>query len=100
MIITRHKEKGILTVNLEGRIDTLSAPGLEDYLRPLLKKDNPVVVVDFGKVDYISSAGLRTFLIVRKLSDTVEGKLILQNMNKRVRQVFDITGFTPMFEVR
>ncbi|MBR7159356.1 MAG: STAS domain-containing protein [Alphaproteobacteria bacterium] len=100
MNITKNKQNQITTVSLEGRIDTLSAPELEGYLLPLLRKDNPVIVVDLAKVDYISSAGLRTFLIARKLVETVEGKLILQNMNQRVKQVFDITGFTPMFEVR
>ncbi len=99
MNISKTLQDQSIILYIEGRIDTLSAPELEDYLRSILKKDNTQIVVDFAKVDYISSAGLRTFLIIKKLAEAKNKKLILQNMNQRVKQVFDITGFTSMFEV-
>ena len=95
MITSKNQEGSRLTVALDGRIDTLTAPQLESELKPLLNGISELVL-DFAQVAYISSAGLRVLLATQKSMRTAGGSLMITNAVPAVREVFDITGFSDI----
>ena len=95
MIASKTLDGNKLTVALDGRIDTLTAPQLESELKPLLNGITELVL-DFAQVAYISSAGLRVLLATQKSMRTAGGSLMITNAVPAVREVFDITGFSDI----
>lgn len=95
MIVSKKQEGSKLTVELEGRIDTLTAPQLETELAPLLDGVS-ALVIDLAQVAYISSAGLRVLLSTHKKMISAGGSLTIANAVSAVREVFDITGFSDI----
>lgn len=97
MQINKNLENGILSVSLNGRIDTLSAPQLENELKSS-SSGLSEIVFDMKEVSYVSSAGLRVFLAARKqIGDN--GKLRLINVSEDVYSVFEITGFVDILTI-
>ena len=97
MTIQETREKGKLTLALEGRLDTITAPELE----ALLKKQLPLtdeLVIDMEKLEYLSSVGLRVLLYAHQ---TLEGRgtMVICNANELVREVFDVTGFSDILTI-
>ena len=95
MITSKNLDGNRLTVALDGRIDTLTAPQLESELKPLLNGISELVL-DFAQVAYFSSAGLRVLLATQKSMRTAGGSLMITNAVPAVREVFDITGFSDI----
>ena len=87
MQIAETRRDGIIAVVPAGRIDTTTAPTLEGHLNALLAVGARRVVVDFSRVDYISSAGLRVMLIVARRMKESNGQLALCGFPEAVRQV-------------
>ena len=96
MDVTYRLDKEILYIAVEGRIDASNAAAAEEKIFAI-KRENPGkhVVVDADKLEYISSAGLRVILKLRK----EEPKLAIINVAPAVYEVFDMTGFTDMVTV-
>ena len=97
MKIIKNQEGATLTVALEGRLDTTTAPDLEAEL----VKDMPEVetlTMDFTELQYISSAGLRVLLSAHKVMNGKGGMKII-NANEIVKEVFDVTGFTDILNI-
>jgi anti-anti-sigma factor len=90
---------GIVAIVPAGRIDTTTAPVLEQHLTALLVSGERRLVVDFSGVEYISSAGLRVMLLLARRVRDVDGRLGLCAMGDPVRQVFQLAGFLPLFAV-
>ena len=97
MKITMTREETRLTVALEGRLDTTTAPELEKVLKENLDSVTGLTL-DFAKLDYISSAGLRVLLSAHKVMITKDGMKI-RNANEIVREVFDVTGFADILTI-
>jgi anti-anti-sigma factor len=57
------------------------------------------LVVDLSQLDYVSSSGLRVFILAAKRLQTVGGKIVLCSMKDQVRQVFDLAGFSSMLSI-
>lgn len=91
MTITTNRKDRELTVTLEGRLDTLTAPDLEEQLEPALNGVEKLVF-DFEKLTYISSAGLRVMLDAMQAMEG-KGKLVVRNVAPQVMDVFQVTGF-------
>ncbi len=86
-----------LTVALEGRLDTTTAPKLEEKL--LGSVDGITrLVFDVEKLEYISSAGLRVLLAMQKLMNR-QGAMLLRNVNEAVMEVFEVTGFSDILRI-
>ena len=87
-----------LTVAIEGRIDTQTAPELEQAIQAALDgvKD---LVLDFTQVGYISSAGLRTVLGAQNQMDATGGTMVLRGCNKNILGVFKVTGFDSFLTI-
>ena len=92
-------ENQIAIITIAGRLDGVTAPECEKQMRELLSGDTSQVIVDFGKLDYISSAGLRSILLIAKLINEKQGQLSLANVEGNVRSVFDMSGFSNIFKI-
>jgi anti-anti-sigma factor len=90
---------GIAIVAPQGRIDTTTSSSLEDAIRRLVDGGRRNLLVDLSGVEYISSAGLRVFLVLAKRMRDLRGTLVLSGMTEPVRQVFQLAGFLPLFRV-
>ena len=86
-----------LTIGIIGRLDTTTAPELESTLASSLDGVKKLVL-DFGGLDYISSAGLRVLLAAQKTMNK-QGEMIVKDPNEDVKEVFDITGFCDILTI-
>ncbi|MBQ5329660.1 MAG: STAS domain-containing protein [Oscillospiraceae bacterium] len=86
-----------LTVEVSGRLDTVTAPTLEAELKTSLDGVT-VLVFDFAGLDYISSAGLRVLLSTQKVMNK-QGKMIIRNANDSIMEIFDVTGFVDLLTI-
>lgn len=87
-------------LEIEGRIDSTTSAVLEKKLLAMIEdKGLNALIMEFSKVDYISSAGLRVLISAAKYLIKNNGRLALVGLNANVREVFDIAGFFQMFEI-
>jgi anti-sigma B factor antagonist len=97
MTIEKHRQGAELTVMLEGRLDTVSAPDFDAVVKnELLGVDT--FILDLKKLQYTSSAGLRVILIAQKTMNK-QGKLILKNVPEAVMEVFEMTGLSDLLTI-
>ncbi len=97
MTINKTQEGSKLTVALEGRLDTTTAPELEEDLKGSLDTVTDLVV-DMEKLDYISSAGLRVLLWAQKTMNQ-KGTMVVKNVSEVVNEVFEVTGFSDILTI-
>ena len=87
-----------LTVELEGRLDTITSPDLEEELEDKIEGIEKLVF-DLGGLEYISSAGLRVLVGAAQAIDENDGDMVIRNLSVPVRDVFDVTGFSDAFDI-
>jgi anti-sigma B factor antagonist len=87
-----------MTIALEGRLDTLTAPELQKDLGGYKLSELSEIVLDLSKLDYISSAGLRVLLQAFR-SMKMGGVLRVTNANDITKKVFEVTGFDEIFTI-
>lgn len=97
MTINRTREGDALTVALEGRLDTTTAPQLEAELKQCLDGVT-ALALDMEKLDYLSSAGLRVLLAAQKQMNK-QGSMVIRHVNETIMEVFEITGFIDILTV-
>ena len=97
MEIIKNQNGSELNIELIGRLDTTTAPELDNDLKTSLDGVTKVVF-DFTKLEYISSAGLRVLLAAQKVMNK-QGEMILTNVNDDVKEVFEITGFVDILTI-
>lgn len=85
------------TIILSGRLDTTTAPELDAFAEKALG-DTQELVLDFGGLEYISSAGLRVLLKLQKLMNK-KGSMKLIHVGEVVKEVFEITGFMDILTI-
>ena len=98
MEIKKTKSESGLLVALVGRLDTNTAPELEKSVSNELNTVKQLNL-DLGKLDYISSAGLRVVLTLHKAMGAKGGKLVVQHPKDEVMEVFDMTGFSSFLTI-
>lgn len=81
------------------RFDAFVAKEIESEFIDMIEKGASNILCDFSNTEYISSAGLRVLLVAAKKLQQNDGKLILCNMGSYVYEVFEISGFTKLFEI-
>ena len=96
MKISKNLNGTALTIALEGRLDTTTAPELEKELNALGNVNE--LTLDFGKLEYISSAGLRVLLAAHKIMSRKGGMKVI-NVNEIVNEVFEVTGFSDILTI-
>ena len=97
MTITKELNGKDLTVALEGRLDTITAPELETELKASLDGVSKLTL-DFSKLEYISSAGLRVLLSTQKRMNT-QGLMTVTNVNATIIEIFEVTGFNDILTI-
>jgi len=97
MRISQNMNGTNLSIALEGRLDTTTAPELEKALKDNMDAANELTM-DFEKLDYISSAGLRVLLSAHKTMSKKGGMKVV-NANEMVKEVFDVTGLADILDI-
>lgn len=97
MTINKTKEDSKLTVQVEGRIDTTTAPQLESEIKDEISGITDLVI-DLKEVVYVSSAGLRVLLSAQKVMNR-QGNMVIKNVNEEVMEIFEVTGFVDILNI-
>ena len=97
MEITKNMNGTNLEIALAGRLDTMTAPELEQELKDSMDSAE-TLTLDFSNLEYISSAGLRVLLSAHKAMSP-KGGMKVTNVNEIVKEVFDITGFSDILTI-
>jgi len=98
-ITPREIEADMFVISLEGRWDAQSSPGAEEQIMDYVKS-HCRIVLDLGGVSYMSSAALRTLLLLyREVRACYDCHLVLAAASERLRDVMEITGFIDQFEL-
>ena len=97
MNILKQREGTALTIGLEGRLDTVTAPQLEGELRTELDGVTELIL-DLKDLDYISSAGLRVLLSTQKTMNR-QGSMTIRNIKPEIMEIFDVTGFVDILSI-
>jgi anti-sigma B factor antagonist len=99
MEITEQKSANVVTLNLSGKLDATSAKAFEEKILGQIESGERRIVIDLAQLDYVSSAGLRVFLLASKRLASANGKMVLCSLKESVREVFDIAGFSSIFSI-
>ena len=95
MDIKKTAEGDTLVIAVSGRLETITAPQLDAEIQGL--PDNVAeLLMDISSLEYVSSAGLRVFLVAHKKMKSRGGTMKISGANASVKKVFDITGFSPI----
>ncbi|MCR4930437.1 MAG: STAS domain-containing protein [Lachnospiraceae bacterium] len=86
-----------LDLSLTGRLDTTTAPELDEVLKESLEGVSELVI-DMDKLEYISSAGLRSLLVAQKTMNK-NGIMKIKNVNDMIMEVFKVTGFADIMNI-
>ena len=95
--ICKTVENGKAAFSLEGRLDTVTSPSLEAELKDALDGVSELTM-DFGKLEYISSAGLRVLLSAQKEMNK-KGVMKLTHVGEAIMEVFEVTGFSDILTI-
>ena len=99
MEIKQDKHGDVAVLNLIGRLDANTSGELESVLIPLIDEGEKKIILDFSALEYISSAGLRLLLLAAKKLRNNKGEIILCSMKDFIKEIFEISGFTPIFKI-
>ena len=97
-LIEKNTEKCMI-IGIKGRLDTINYSILEKRLMELLDQNVSKILVNCSQMDYVSSSGLRILLMALKRITMVKGKFVLCSLQENIREIFEISGFTTIFEI-
>lgn len=98
MIITEQSSGKATIVELAGRLDSPNAPKLHERLDAIISGGN-AVVLDFAKVEYVTSAGFRVLLLVARQAEQARCRFVMCAVSGKVRQLFDLGGFLDVLPI-
>jgi anti-sigma B factor antagonist len=105
MEITHKRFNRVDLLSINGRLDAASAPDLKQQVDALFEQGRSRLVLDLAGLEYVASPGLRVLIEARKrardrkLTDLEGGDVRIANLPPRIKEVFDLTGFTSLFEI-
>ena len=99
MEIKTEKIKHATLVSVQGRLDSSTSPNLETHLLPLLLTEQ-LLVLDLAEVVYVSSAGLRVFLLVAKTSHKNPCNFVICGVSNNISQVIEMSGFSSILKIK
>ncbi len=97
MEIRKTVQGSTLNIALEGRLDTTTAPQLEEELKRSWDGVTELIL-DFQALDYLSSAGLRVILAAQKVMNR-QGRMVVRHVNESIMEVFELTGFVDILTI-
>ena len=96
MTINKALNGSELVMSLSGRLDTTTAPQLDDEIKGLDGVEK--LIFDFKGLEYISSAGLRVLLSAQKIMNK-QGSMIIKNVSEEISEIFEVTGFVDILTI-
>jgi anti-sigma B factor antagonist len=88
-----------IQINLKGRLDTSSSALLSKKMQEI-EIDKDLLILDFKELDYVSSAGLRVLLAIKNMLDEKGKELEIHNVNEVIKEVFNVTGFINILNIK
>jgi anti-anti-sigma factor len=98
MTINKTQENGKIILQLEGRLDTTTAPELHEVLIPAFDEAKEIIL-KFDEIAYVSSAGLRVILIGQKEAKKRNTSMTISGVSDEIMEVFEMTGFADMLSI-
>ena len=105
MEISHKRFNRVDLLSLAGRLDAASSPQFKQQIEALFEQGRYRLVLDMANLEYIASPGLRVLIEARKrardlkFTDLEGGDVRIANLPPRIKEVFDLTGFTSLFEI-
>ena len=99
MYIEQVNSEGSMQLNVEGKIDSITSKDFQDTLLASFQKSNNIII-NMEKTEYISSAALRALTLGQKTAAAKGGKMTLINVPSNVNDVFRMTGFDKILDIR
>ena len=99
MEIIRNDKDNVIIIEFNGRIDAGSTDSVDKYFSTLISETDNNIIVDCENMDYINSSGLRILIMSLKKQVSKGKKLLLCNMQKNIKEVFQFSGFTNLFDI-
>lgn len=99
MTIIQTEKDGIVELSISGRLDAVSAVEADKDFNKIIDAGYENLLVNLDNLDYISSAGLRVLLVAAKRIQQSGGKVVLCSLSNNVREVFEISGFSSIFNI-
>lgn len=93
------KNDKAVIIEIEGRLDTTNYGKLENEIMRHIDNDDKLFVIDCAGMDYVSSSGLRIFLMALKKVKALDGKFLLCALQDNIREIFEISTFTTIFSI-
>lgn len=94
------KIEDVTILAIEGRLDTINANGFNAVIQPLLADTAPNIIINCEGMTYISSSGLRSFIMLQKSVSQHKGCLAVEAVQPEIRKIFDMTGCSSLFTIR
>jgi len=99
MNIKKEKIGNFSVLKIKGKIDTIHSSALENEVNQLFDSGETDVIFNCSGMNYISSSGLRVFLVAQKKAKAINGKLYLCEMQPAIQEIFRISGFSNLFRI-
>lgn len=99
MNIKKEKIGNVSILKIKGRIDTVHSSTLENEVNLQIASGEKNFIFNCEEMNYISSSGLRVFLVAQKKAISISGKLYLCNMQPAIQEIFRISGFSTLFKI-
>jgi anti-anti-sigma factor len=99
MNVSKEKLNDVLVLTLEGRLDTTQSDAFEKEIMQILEQGDKKIILDCSGLNYISSSGLRIFLIIQKKMMSTGGELSICKLQPTIKEVFDMSGFSMVFTI-
>lgn len=99
MEVVEQRDGNVIVLAVEGRVDATTSDALQGKVNDVVAQGEKLLVIDGAKLSYISSSGLRVFLLAWKRMSAVAGRMAVCSLNDRVEHVFEITKLTSVFDI-
>lgn len=99
MEIKTEKVKHAILIGVQGRLDSLTSPNLETHLLPLVLTEK-LIVLDLAEVEYVSSAGLRVFLLIAKTCNKSSCDFVIFGLQDNIYQLIEMSGFSSILKIK
>ena len=98
--IIQERDNDVLVLLPVDRLDSTNARAFESMVMDHISKGELRIIIDFGRLNFISSSGLRVLLIAAKKLSATQGKLVLCDMQENIHEVFMISGFDQLIPIQ
>ena len=99
MELKEEKTDNCSIVSISGRLDTTTYGMLEKMLNEMIDRPQGKILLECSEMDYVSSSGLRVFLMALKKISQMKGRFIICGLQENIREIFEISGFTKVFDI-